>query len=106
MVIKYSQETLIYLYSTSNMVIQLISTPDKFKVRISAGASCAPGGDRSRTGVIIIGAGAIVHWASHRQPCSVLSVHKAKVNGAVTGTKIGIAIMQIVQDMTETTANL
>ena len=50
--------------------------------------------------------GAIVHWASNRQSGSVLSVHEAELNGAITGTKIGIAIREVVQDMTETTATL
>ena len=88
------------------MCIKIVPVPDEFKVRISADASFSPRGDRARTGVSIRVAGAIVHWAAHRQSGSVLSVHEAELNGAVTGTKIGIAIREIVQDMTETTAAL
>ena len=86
--------------------MNLITVPDKFKVRISADASFAPGGDRSRTGVIIRVVGAIVHWASNRQSGSVLSAHEAELNGAFTGTKVGIAFREIVQDMVGTSVTL
>ena len=104
--IDYCRETWRYLYNTSDMCMNLITVPDKFKVRISADASFAPGGDRSRTGVIIRVAGAIVHWASNRQSGSVLSAHEAELNGAITGTKVGIAIREIVQDMVGTSVTL
>ena len=68
----------------------------QYKVRISAGASFAPAGDRSRTGVVIRVSEAIVHWSSNRQSSAVMSAHEAELNGAVTGTKVGIAIRNIV----------
>ena len=55
------------------------------------GRMCCPGGDLSRAGVVILVASEIVHWASNRQSGSVLSVHEADINGAIQGTKIGIA---------------
>ena len=72
---------------------------DKYRVRISADASFAPGGDRSRTGVVIRVAGAIVHWSSSRQSGAVFSAHEAELNGAVTGTKVGVSIREIVQEL-------
>ena len=56
--------------------------------------------------MIIRVAGAIVHWASNRQSGSVLSAHEAEPNGAITGTKVGIAIREIVQDMVGTSVTL
>ena len=58
------------------------------------------------TGVIIRVAGAIVHWASNIQSGSVLSAHEAEINGAITSTKVGIAIREIVQDMVGTSVTL
>ena len=75
-------------------------------MRIPANASLAPGGDRSRTGVVIRVDGAIVHWSSNRQYGSVLSAHEAELNGANTGTQIGIAIRDIVRELTEEPATL
>ena len=56
--------------------------------------------------MIIRVAGAIVHWASNRQSGSVLSAHEAELNGAITGTNVGIAIREIVQDMVGTSVTL
>ena len=39
--------------------------PD-FDVQIAADASFAPGGDRSRSGVVIIVEGVVVHWTSNK----------------------------------------
>ena len=44
-------------------------------------------------------AGAIIHWSSNRQSGSVFSVHEAELNGAVTGTKVGVSIREIVQEL-------
>ena len=93
--VKYCREIWKYLYGTSRMYMCLIPESDKFKVRISADASFAPGGDRSRTGVVIRVAGAIVHWSSNRQSGAVFSVHEAELNGAVTGTKVGVSIRAV-----------
>ena len=68
------------------------------KGNISADASFAPGCDRSRTGVVIRVVGALVHWASNTQSGSVMSAHEAELNGAVTGTKVGIAIRNLVRE--------
>ena len=84
----------------------LIPESEEFKVRISADASLAPGGDRSRTGVVIRVAGAIVHWASNRQSGAVFSAHEAELNGAITGTKVGVSIREMVQELEEKEAKL
>ena len=84
----------------------LIPESDESRVRISADASFAPGGDRSRTGVVIRVAGAIVHWASNRQSGAVFSAHEAELNGAITGTKVGVSIREMVQELEEKEAKL
>ena len=90
-----------YLKSTSDMGTYLCPGDTGYKVNISADASFAPGGDRSRTGVVIRVAGAIVHWSSNRQSGAVMSAHEAELNAAVSGTKVGISIRNIVKEMTE-----
>eukprot|EP00974_Lingulodinium_polyedra_P127240 11201431-Lingulodinium_polyedra.AAC.1 len=57
-------------------------------IRISADTSFAPGGDRSRTGVVIKVKDTIVHWCSTRQSLASTSAHEAELNGVVTGTKL------------------
>ena len=73
----------------------------EYKVIVSADASFAPGGDRPRTGVVVRVSEAIVHWSSNRQSGAVMSAHEGELNGAVTGTKGGIAIRNIVEEMVE-----
>ena len=92
-VVTWAKEIWKYLNSTKKMGTYLCPAKNPtLKVNISADASFAPGGDRSRTGVVIRVVGAIVHWTSNKQPGSVMSAHEAELNGAVTGTKVGIAI--------------
>ena len=104
-VVTWTKEIWKYLKSTTDMGAHLCPEENpKFKVNISADASFAPGGDRSRTGVVIRVVGAIVHWAPNKQSRSVMSAHEAELNGAVTGTKVGIAIRNLVKEMTENEA--
>ena len=59
--------------------MNIISIPSsEYKVRVSADASFAPGGDISRTGVVIRVADVIVHGSSNNQSRSTLSAHAAE----------------------------
>ena len=64
----------------------------KNDIRILADASFAPGGDRSRTGVVIKVLDATVHWCSTKQSLASTSAHEAELNGLTTGTQLGINI--------------
>eukprot|EP00975_Prorocentrum_lima_P059936 12566764-Prorocentrum_lima.AAC.1 len=47
--------------------------PEQDMIDVSADASFAPGGERSRTGVVVKLFGVIVHWASVKQSLTTLS---------------------------------
>ena len=49
--------------------------------------------------MVIIVEGVVVHWSSNKQSGSVMSAHEAELNAAVTGTKIGNSLRNIVADM-------
>ena len=72
------------------------------EVEISADASFAPGGDRSRTGLVIKVNGMIVHWASKKQPLTSLSSCEAELEAAVMGSKFGCGVRDMVEELTET----
>eukprot|EP00975_Prorocentrum_lima_P026054 5477639-Prorocentrum_lima.AAC.1 len=59
--------------------------PGQDLIDISAYAGFAPGGERSRTGVVVNVFGAIVHWASVKQSFTTLSSCEAELVAAVTG---------------------
>eukprot|EP00975_Prorocentrum_lima_P046212 9665303-Prorocentrum_lima.AAC.1 len=62
--------------------------PEQDMIEISAYASFAPGGERSRTGVVVKVFGVIVHWASVRQSLTALSSCETELVAAVTGVKL------------------
>ncbi len=57
-------------------------------VRIAADVTWAPGGDRSRSGVVILVLGTIVCWLSQKQSGTALAVHEAELNNAITDTEV------------------
>ena len=71
-------------------------------IEISADASYAPRGDRSRTGVVIKVLGVIVHWCSNKQSITSVSSCESELSSAVTGIKLGLGIRQVVEEMLET----
>ena len=97
----WSQEIWKYLKHTSQLVMEMRPGKERpyFDVKIAADASFAPGGDRSRSGVVIIVEGVVVHWTSNKQSGSVMGAHEAELNAAVTGTKNGISLRNIVAEM-------
>eukprot|EP00975_Prorocentrum_lima_P010582 2246427-Prorocentrum_lima.AAC.1 len=64
--------------------------PEQDMIAISADASSAPGGERSRAGVVVKVYGVIVHWASAKQTSTALSSCEAELVAAVTGVKLGL----------------
>ena len=91
-----------YILATKDCVILLVPNSEaENNIRISADASFAPGGDRSRTGVVIKVQDAIVHWSSTKQSLASTSAHEAELNGVVTGTKLGIGIRSIAAELLE-----
>eukprot|EP00975_Prorocentrum_lima_P070636 12933225-Prorocentrum_lima.AAC.1 len=64
--------------------------PEQDMIEISADAGFAPGGERSRTGVVVKVVAVIVHWASVKQTLTTLSSCEAELVAAVTGVKLGL----------------
>eukprot|EP00975_Prorocentrum_lima_P071079 12935694-Prorocentrum_lima.AAC.1 len=64
--------------------------PEQDTIETSADASFAPGGERSRTGVVVKVYGVIVHSASVKHTLTTLSSCEAELVAAVTGVKLGL----------------
>ena len=87
---------------TKDLEMTIIPDPHyEYDVRISADASFAPGGDRSRTGVVLPVRGSIVHWLSQKQSLTAMSAHEAELEGTVTGVKQGLVIAKILEELEE-----
>ena len=68
-------------------------------VRVMTDASFAPGGDRSRSGIVIAVNGCITHWASNNENLAAMSSCEAELNATLTGVKLGIGIKAIVEEL-------
>eukprot|EP00975_Prorocentrum_lima_P024183 5088979-Prorocentrum_lima.AAC.1 len=64
-------------------------------IEVSADASFAPGGERSRTGVVVKVYGVIVHWASVKQSLTTLRSCEAELVASVTGVNLGLGVKQL-----------
>ena len=104
--VTWTEETWKYLKSTCGLGMEMVPTKAEAMVRIAADASFAPGGDRTRTGVVIRVENVIVHWSSNKQPGCVMSAHEAELTGAAVGTTVGISIRNIVTEMCKKEVNL
>ena len=58
-----------------------------------------PGGDRSRSGVVVIWKGGIVHWYTKRQPLATLSAPESELGASIPGIKFGIGIKQLTDQL-------
>ena len=76
---------------------ELGDTPE---VLIASDASFAPGGGKSRTGVIIMVNGKIVHWTTCRQDRTALSTCEAEILAHRTGVQLGLCIRDLIQEAT------
>ena len=91
----WTQEVWKYLAHTRTLYTVVL--PDQTHgVRIASDASFAPGGDRSRTGAVILVSGVIVHWISQRQTEAAASAHEAELTAAKMGSTVGLTIRRIV----------
>eukprot|EP00975_Prorocentrum_lima_P071006 12935227-Prorocentrum_lima.AAC.1 len=66
---------------------------------MSANASFAPGGERSRTGVVVKLFGVVVHWGSGRQSLPALSSCEAELVAPATGVKLGLGVRQLLKEL-------
>ena len=68
---------------------------------VSTDASHSPGGGVSRTGVVILVNGIVVHWVSHRQSMTSLSSCESEIIAHVTGFKWMIGIRDLIEEATK-----
>jgi len=71
----------------------------QYHVDIYTDASLAPGGDRSRSGIVIAINGYIVHWISKRQELAATSSCEAELNGSFLGLKTGIGLRALMAEL-------
>ena len=74
--------------------------PGDLTLEITTDASLAPGGDRSRTGVVIAINGMIVCWQSTKQSITAISSCESEINATVTDVELGLTIRQLIEDVT------
>ena len=77
-------------------------TPLLLQLKVSTDASFAPGGDRSRSGVVVSLNDVVVHWVSQKQQLTSLSSCEAELNAAVIGLRLGIGVQKMVEEITST----
>lgn len=66
---------------------------------VSADASFAPGGSKSRTGVVAMLNGCLVHWTSVRQSLAAQSAVEAKVQATGSGSVTAIALQNLLKPL-------
>ena len=89
-----------YLAMTWNEVTVIQSdttTTTEWRLEITTDASHAPGGDRSRSGVVILLGGVVLHWHSGKQGLTAMSTCESEIEAAHVGMKIGMAIKALVE---------
>ena len=89
-----------YLAMTWNEVVKVEPKGSwgDLRLEIAYDASFAPGGDRSRSGVVILLNGQVVHHASNKQSLTSVSSCEAEINAGVMGLKLGLAIRNVVEE--------
>ena len=70
------------------------------QVLIASDASYAPGGGKSRTGVIIMVNDIVVHWTTKRQDRTALSTCEAEIFAHRTGVQLGLCLRDLVKEAT------
>ena len=66
---------------------------------IASHASFCPGGDRSRTGIVILWMGSVVHWVCKKQTLATLSSCEAELSASAHGLKMGLGIRSVAEEM-------
>eukprot|EP00975_Prorocentrum_lima_P070590 12932928-Prorocentrum_lima.AAC.1 len=72
---------------------------EEVSIDISTGASFAPGGERSRTGMEVKLCGVVVHSACLKQSRTALRSCEADLVAAVTGVKLGLGVRQLPKEL-------
>ena len=70
------------------------------QVLVATDASFAPGGGRSRTGIIVMVNDIIVHWMTGRQDRTALSTCEAELLAHRKGLQVGLNIRDLVREAT------
>ena len=89
-----------YLAATMNEALTFTGAATVNQMTIASDASFCPGGDRSRTGIVISWMGAVVHWVCKKQTLATLSSCEAELSASVHGLKIGLGIKAVAEEMT------
>ena len=74
---------------------------DAPQVMIASDASFAPGGGKSRTGVVVMVNDIVVHWLTGRQDRTALSTCESEILAHRTGLQVGLSIRDLVREATE-----
>ena len=97
-----------YLAMTADLAMVLEKTQEqrekihksgeRTQILIASDASYAPGGGKSRTGVVIMINDIIVHWTTSRQDRTALSTCESEILAHRTGLQLGLCIRDLVKE--------
>ena len=91
-----------YLAMTWNEVAVIESNKDEeWRLEITTDASHAPGGDRSRTGVVILLGGVVLHWHSGKQTLTAMSTCESEIEASHIGVKLGMTVRALIAEATK-----
>ena len=86
---------------TWNEVAVIESNKDEeWRLEITTDASHAPGGDRSRTGVVILLGGVVLHWHSGKQTLTAMSTCESEIEASHIGVKLGMTVRALIEEAT------
>ena len=88
-----------YLASTKNEVLTFDGKGISTHMTIASDASFCPGGDRSRTGIVILWMGMVVHWMCKKQTLATLSSCEAELSASIHGLKMGLGIRAVAEEL-------
>ena len=90
-----------YLAMTWNEVAVIQSNKEEeWRLEITTDASHAPGGDRSRTGVVILLGGVVLHWHSGKQTLTAMSTCESEIEASHIGMKLGMTVRALIAEAT------
>ena len=85
--------------ATKDEALALDGSGISYHMTIASDASFCPGGDRSRTGIVIKWMGAVVHWACKKLALATLSSCEAELSARIHGLKIGLGIRAVAEEL-------
>ena len=88
-----------YLAATKNEALTFSGNGTSTHMTIASDASFCPGGDRPRTGIVIMWMGSVVHWVCKKQTLATLSSCEAELSASVHGLKIGLGIRSVAEEL-------